>query len=115
MDDQDTLVVKFKFKLGDIVHLKSVLETYLSHGVEISGGNHKFAWVRDNRVVGTIVSRLAEECPGGVQLHYHVRLAFPSGQPIYPPPSISDFLEHELVLYDDTQLRLKMEELKKEK
>lgn len=57
--------MEFKFKVGDFVKLKTQ-ENVVDDGRR---------WIGNppGELRGHIVTRVYEECPGGVQLHYHVR------------------------------------------
>ena len=60
------------------------------------------AWTRPRgdreTCMGHVVSRILEDCPGGVQRHYHVRL-FHDGYPPSVARDLTKFSEVELVKY----------------
>lgn len=114
MADPGSITVQFKFKVGDVVSHKVAHSIFISRGRNFEGGKEVFAWARDNRVVGIVLSRLVDQCSGGVQVSYRVRFVQPNGTPLLNPPGWYDLHEHELELYDDTQLKLKLEEVSKD-
>lgn len=57
--------VDFKFKIGDVVTHKTMAPPYMKDGDKLGDPKPQMF---------TIVGRLMDECPGGVQKHYRVRI-----------------------------------------
>lgn len=64
----------FKFNIGDVVTHKTMAPPYLAKSEE---GKSRFGEVQAQLL--TIMGRVYDECPGGVQKHYRVRITSQGG------------------------------------
>ena len=108
MGNNDGLLVKFKFKVGDVLSHRGCQKTFISYGSCTDKGGSNSYWVRDNRTVFMVLSLFMEQCSGGLQIFYRCRPIHPDGRPILTPPGYIDLFEHELEGYDDTRLKLNL-------
>lgn len=72
----------FKFKIGDFV---------CHRGVKLYKESYEDPYRHEEPSIGIINSRQIEECPGGIQIHYHIRFCTTG----FTEKSF-DLLEHEI-------------------
>lgn len=85
------MTVEFKFNIGDKV--RHVLQPKIEFRSRLNGDVEAV-----EETLGVVTGRLAEECPGGIQLHYRLRWMFPATNA--SPPNIGAKVEtlHEIEL-----------------
>lgn len=76
----------FKFQIGDFV---------INRGCKLYKDSYEHPYKHQEPSVGIVNSRQLEECPGGIQVHYHVRFGSTEG---FTEKSF-DLLEHEIVRF----------------